>query len=100
MPVDKSKNTQVLVTFPNGLFEEIENVQFEDRFKNRNEAIRSMVTESIAKRYGVVDYAEGDELESGFDLLQDETGKKYLAPAKSYEHLNRLGFEKVKEQSE
>lgn len=43
MAVDKSKNTQVLVTFPNDMIEQIENYWFKNKLKNRNEAIRELV---------------------------------------------------------
>lgn len=47
MAVDKTKNTQILVTFPNDMVEKIEEFQFENRYKNRNEAIRALVKKSL-----------------------------------------------------
>lgn len=47
MAVDKEKNTQVLVTFPNDMLQEIENHWYENRFKNRNEAIRDLVDKGL-----------------------------------------------------
>ena len=48
MAVDKTKNTQVLVTIPNDLLKRIEDFQFENRIKNRNEAIRELVTKGLS----------------------------------------------------
>lgn len=45
--VDKSKNTQVLVTFPNEVLEEIEKYWHKKGLKNRNEAIRSLVLKAL-----------------------------------------------------
>ena len=47
MAIDKTKNTQILVTFPNDMVEKIEEFQFENRYKNRNEAIRALVKKSL-----------------------------------------------------
>lgn len=47
MAIDKTKNTQVLVTFPNELLQRIEDYQFENRLKNRNEAIRDLVLKAL-----------------------------------------------------
>lgn len=49
MAVDKTKNTQILVTFPNELFEEIEKYWHEKKLKNRNEAIRELVQKGLQK---------------------------------------------------
>ncbi|UVI32070.1 ribbon-helix-helix domain-containing protein [Paenibacillus spongiae] len=43
MAVDKDKNTQILVTFPNELVEQIETYWHENKLKNRSEAIRELV---------------------------------------------------------
>jgi metal-responsive CopG/Arc/MetJ family transcriptional regulator len=43
MAVDKTKNTQILVTFPNMIVEEIEKYWHENKLKNRNEAIRELI---------------------------------------------------------
>lgn len=49
MAIDKNKNTQVLVTFPDELLEQIETYQFENRVPNRNEAIRQLVRKGLEK---------------------------------------------------
>lgn len=49
LPIDKTKNTQILVTFPNETVEQIENFQFDNRIKNRNEAIRQLVEKGLQK---------------------------------------------------
>lgn len=49
MAVDKTKNTQVLVTIPNDLLKRIEDFQFENRIKNRNEAIRVLVDKALSE---------------------------------------------------
>ena len=47
MAIDKSKNTQVLVTIPNEKLIEIEDFQFQHRIKNRNEAIRQLIDKGL-----------------------------------------------------
>jgi metal-responsive CopG/Arc/MetJ family transcriptional regulator len=49
MAVDKEKNTQILVTFPNEMVEEIEKYWHENKLKNRNEAIRDLVAKGLKK---------------------------------------------------
>lgn len=49
MAVDKNKNTQILVTFPNDLLEDIENYWHEQKLSNRNEAIRVLVKKALEK---------------------------------------------------
>jgi metal-responsive CopG/Arc/MetJ family transcriptional regulator len=49
MAVDKTKNTQILVTFPNELLEQIEKYWHENKLKNRNEAIRELVQIGLEK---------------------------------------------------
>jgi len=49
LAVDKEKNTQVLVTFPNELLEEIHNYWHENKIKNRNEAIRQLIIKGLEK---------------------------------------------------
>ena len=51
MAVDKEKNTQVLVTFPNELIEEIENYWHNNKLKNRNEAIRELVKLGLENKH-------------------------------------------------
>ncbi|GIN59416.1 hypothetical protein J8TS2_37350 [Lederbergia ruris] len=47
MAVDKKKNKQVLVTFPNELLEEVEDFQFANRIQNRSEAIRELIRRGL-----------------------------------------------------
>ena len=47
LAVDKDKNVQVLVTFPNGMLEQIETYWHDNKLKNRNEAIRELVETSL-----------------------------------------------------
>ena len=49
MSIDKNKNTQILVTFPNEMIEEIEEYWHENKFKNRNETIRELVQLGLDK---------------------------------------------------
>lgn len=49
MAVDKEKNTQILVTFPNELVEEIESYWHKNKLKNRNETIRELVLLGLKK---------------------------------------------------
>lgn len=47
MAIDKSKNTQVLLTIPNEKIAEIEEFQFNNRVKNRSEAIRQLIEKGL-----------------------------------------------------
>lgn len=49
MAIDKTKNTQVLVTFPHDLLEEIEDYRFKNRVENRSEAIRELIKKGLEK---------------------------------------------------
>lgn len=49
MAVDKEKNTQILVTFPNEVMELIENYWHDNKLKNRNEAIRELVIKGLGR---------------------------------------------------
>ena len=49
MAVDKSKNTQVLVTFPNEMIEQIESYWHQHKLSNRNEAIRELIKKALEK---------------------------------------------------
>jgi metal-responsive CopG/Arc/MetJ family transcriptional regulator len=49
LAVDKDKNTQILVTFPNELLEQIETYWHNKKLKNRNEAIRELVHKGLKK---------------------------------------------------
>ena len=46
--VDKTKNAQVLVTIPKDLLKRIEDFQFGNRIKNRNEAIRELIDKGLS----------------------------------------------------
>lgn len=50
MVVDKKKNTQVLVTIPHDLLEEIETYWHEKRLQNRNETIRELIKKGLNKQ--------------------------------------------------
>jgi metal-responsive CopG/Arc/MetJ family transcriptional regulator len=50
MAVDKTKNDQILVTFPKDLVKEIETYWHENKLKNRNEAIRELVQIGLQKK--------------------------------------------------
>lgn len=49
MAIDKDKNTQILVTFSHEIVEQIENYWYENRLKNRSEAIRELVIKGLGK---------------------------------------------------
>lgn len=49
MAIDKEKNTQVLLTISKELMEKIEDYQFENRIKNRSEALRLIIEKGLAK---------------------------------------------------
>jgi metal-responsive CopG/Arc/MetJ family transcriptional regulator len=49
MAVDKEKNTQILVTFPNEMVELIEKYWHLHKLRNRNEAIRELVQIGLEK---------------------------------------------------
>lgn len=48
--IDKDKNTQVLVTISKEMLERIEDFQFDNRIKNRSEAIRILIDKGLEKR--------------------------------------------------
>ena len=50
MAIDKDKNTQVLVTFPNALLEEVEKYWHSNSLKNRSEAIRELVKKGLESK--------------------------------------------------
>ncbi|HDR4568973.1 ribbon-helix-helix domain-containing protein [Bacillus paranthracis] len=50
MAVDKTKNTQVLVTFPNEMLKQVDEYWHDNRFKNRNEAIRELIRISLTQK--------------------------------------------------
>ena len=47
--VNKDKNAQVLVTLPHEMLAKIENYQFDNRIKNRTEAIRVLIQKGLEK---------------------------------------------------
>lgn len=47
--INKDKNTQVLVTLSHEMLELIEDFQFENRIKNRTEAIRVLIQKGLEK---------------------------------------------------
>lgn len=47
MAVDKNKNTQILVTFPNDLLELVNQYWHDEKLMNRNEAIRQLVSAGL-----------------------------------------------------
>lgn len=47
MAINKKKNTQVLVTFPNELLEKVEDFRFANRIQNRSEAIRELIRRGL-----------------------------------------------------
>ncbi|UGB31679.1 ribbon-helix-helix domain-containing protein [Metabacillus sp. B2-18] len=47
--IDKDKNTQVLVTISHDMLKLIEDYQFDNRIKNRSEAIRTLITKGLEK---------------------------------------------------
>lgn len=49
MAVDKNKHTQILVTIPNEMLQEIEKYWHDKKLKNRNEAIRQLIFISLEK---------------------------------------------------
>lgn len=49
MAIDKSKNTQILVTFPNDILEKIEDYRFSNRIGNRTKAILELIEKGLEK---------------------------------------------------
>ena len=47
MAVDKDKNTQILVTFPNDLLEQVDQFWHDNKIMNRNEAIRQLIASGL-----------------------------------------------------
>ncbi|MUG26026.1 hypothetical protein GNQ08_27065 [Paenibacillus macerans] len=59
MAVDKDKNTQILVTFPNEMVHEIEQFWHDNKLKNRSEAIRDLVAKGLqSQKLGKVEQEE------------------------------------------
>jgi metal-responsive CopG/Arc/MetJ family transcriptional regulator len=52
MAVDKEKNTQVLVTFPNEMLDEVKRYWHRKQLSNRNEAIRELVAKGLKVKDG------------------------------------------------
>jgi len=51
MAVDKTKNSQILVTFPKEMVDQIEAYWHENKLKNRNEAIRELIEKALKKEH-------------------------------------------------
>ena len=49
MTIDKEKNKQILLTLPNDLAEKVERYWHEKKLKNRNEAIRELISRGLEK---------------------------------------------------
>lgn len=49
MAIDESVNTQILLTLSKDLLKLIENYQFENRIKNRSEAVRNLIIKGLEK---------------------------------------------------
>ncbi|WP_373712064.1 ribbon-helix-helix domain-containing protein [Jeotgalibaca porci] len=49
MAIDKSENTQVLLTISKELLKLIEDYQFDNRIPNRSEAIRELIQKGLDK---------------------------------------------------
>lgn len=49
MAIDDSINVQVLLTLPKELLKKIEDYQFENRIKNRSEALRILISKGLEK---------------------------------------------------
>lgn len=49
MAIDKEINTKVLVTISHELLKKVEDYQFENRVKNRSEAIRELIQKGLEK---------------------------------------------------
>lgn len=47
MAVNKKENTQILVTFPNEMVEQIEKYWHDNHLKNRSETIRELVRKGL-----------------------------------------------------
>ncbi len=50
MAIDKEKNTQILVTFPNEDVEKIEKYWHDNKLKNRSETIRELVRKGLESK--------------------------------------------------
>ena len=49
MSIDKDKNTQVLLTIPKELLEQVEDYQFKNRMPSRSEALRELIRKGLEK---------------------------------------------------
>ncbi|WP_342471658.1 hypothetical protein MHH70_12640 [Metasolibacillus sp. FSL H7-0170] len=47
MAINKDKNTQILITISNEKLAEIDDFQFNNRIKNRTEAIRQLIAKGL-----------------------------------------------------
>lgn len=50
MAIDKEKNTKVLVTISRDLLKRVVDYQFENRVKNRSEAIRVLIEKGLESK--------------------------------------------------
>lgn len=49
MAIDKDKNTQILLSVSKELLKKIEDYQFNNRIKNRSEALRQIIEKGLTK---------------------------------------------------
>ena len=47
MSIDKTKNTQVLLTISHDLLKKVEDYQFNNRIQNRSEALRMLIEKGL-----------------------------------------------------
>lgn len=47
MAIDKEKNSQILITFPNEMVEDIEQFWHDEKLSNRSEAIRALISKGL-----------------------------------------------------
>ena len=50
MAINKKRNTQILVTFPNDLVEKIEKYWHDNKLKSRTEAIRDLLQKGLESK--------------------------------------------------
>ncbi|HWI50234.1 MAG TPA: hypothetical protein VNU45_18645 [Rummeliibacillus sp.] len=51
MAIDKTKNTPINVNFPNELLGKVEDYQFENRIKNRTQAILELIKKGLEHKH-------------------------------------------------
>lgn len=47
MTIDKTRNTPINITFPNDLLKQVEDYRFENRIKNRTQAILELIRKGL-----------------------------------------------------